>query len=206
MYQSPRKAKRLYFDVIPRAVDDYLGMVAKYPTQTADEQVDNAVYHVHQGQVPPCETSLSFSILLNLASVCNAESSQVLWGFVQRYVTDATPESMPVLARLIDYAVRYYQDFIKPYKSYRSPTQTEAAALRDLDGALLSVTDPSADTLQTLVFEVGKRHNFSDLRAWFGTLYEVLLGQKEGPRMGSFIALYGIHNIRQLIQEKLNDS
>ncbi len=206
MFQAPRKAKRLYFDVIPRAVDDYLGLLAKYPSQPAEVQIDNPVYHIHQGHVPECETGLSFSILLNLASVCNAESSDVLWGFVQRYLPDANPLKMPLLSRLIDHALCYYRDFIKPNKSYRLPSDQEKEALQDLDQQLAKILDPTADDLQTLVFEVGKRHNFSELRAWFGTLYEVLLGQQEGPRMGSFIAVYGVTNTRHLIQEKVGDT
>ncbi|RZI45176.1 lysine--tRNA ligase [Candidatus Finniella inopinata] len=203
MFQAPRKAKRLYFDVIPRAVDDYLAMVAKYPEQTLEVQIDNPTYHVHKGNPPASESGLSFNILLNLASVCNAESPQVLWGFVQRYLPDSSPETMPFLARLIDHAIRYYQDFVKPTKAYRTATAHEKAALQDLAAELSKQANASAEDLQALAFEVGKRHDFTDLRAWFGTLYEVLLGQKEGPRMGSFIALYGVENTVQLIQEKL---
>lgn len=204
MFQSPRKAKRLYFDVIPRAVDDYLSMLAKYPEQPAETQIDNAVYHVHTGSIPTSESGLSFTILLNLASVCNAESPQVLWGFVQRYLPDSSPETMPFLARLIDHAICYYQDFVKPTRAYRPPSDQERAALQDLATELSKHTNSATvDDLQALVFEVGKRHDFTDLRAWFGTLYEILLGQKEGPRMGSFIALYGVENTVQLIQEKL---
>jgi lysyl-tRNA synthetase class 1 len=205
MFQAPRKAKRLYFDVIPRAVDDYLNLIEKYPHQQAAEQIDNAVYHIHQGKPPlNSASSLSFGILLNLASVCNAESSEVLWGFVQRYLPNASPETMPVLGHLIDHAIHYYQDFVKPQKVYRQPTSQEAAALKDLYSELGKLNNKAtAEDLQFIIFEVGKRHNFTELRAWFGTLYEVLLGQKEGPRMGSFIAVYGVDNTCKLIQEKL---
>jgi lysyl-tRNA synthetase class 1 len=207
MFQAPRKAKRLYFDVIPRAVDDYLNLIEKYPNQQEAEQIDNVVYHIHQGKPPLNNTSgLSFGILLNLASVCNAESSDVLWGFVQRYLPNSSPETMPVLGQLIDHAIHYYQDFVKPQKVYRQPTSQETTALKDLYAELGKLdSKATAEDLQFTVFEVGKRHNFTELRAWFGTLYEVLLGQKEGPRIGSFIAVYGVDNTCKLIQEKLGD-
>lgn len=204
MFQAPRKAKRLYFDVIPKAVDEYLSLLAKYPEQSPELQADNPVYHIHKGNVAKSESGLSFSILLNLASVCNTENPAVLWGFVQKYLPDSSPEKMPFLNELIKHALVYYRDFVKPSKHYREPNDIERAALEDLYQALGNVdANAPADVIQTDVFEVGKRHNFTELRAWFGTLYEVLLGQKEGPRMGSFIALYGTQNMRTLIAEKL---
>ena len=204
MYQSPRKAKRLYFDVIPRSVDDYLTWVAKYPTQTPAQQLENPTWHVHAGTPPVLESYSSFGILLNLASVCNAADPAILWGFVTRYQPDATPQSAPFLDRLIGHAIHYYHDFIQPGKVYRLPTETERKALLDLKDSLADIQpDILAEEIQTLVFEVGKRHSYEDLRAWFATLYEVLLGQKEGPRMGSFIALYGVKEMISLIREKL---
>ncbi len=205
MYQSPRKAKRLYFDVIPRNVDDYLTQVAKYSSQPEEQQLDNPVWHVHSGHPPSQISPFSFGILLNLASACNAEDSAILWGFVTRYLPDVTPESAPFLSRLIDHAIHFYHDFILPNKNYRSPTEMEHAALLDLANSLKAVpTSASAEDLQTTVFEVGKRHPYPDLRSWFATLYEVLLGQTEGPRMGSFIALYGLTETIRLIEEKIS--
>lgn len=204
MYQSPRKAKRLYFDVIPRHVDDYLCWVDKYSTQAQDQQLENPTWHVHSGQPPVLESGLSFGILLNLASVCNAEDASILWGFVTRYQPEATPQSAPFLARLIDHAIHYYHDFILPTKTYRAPTEVDRTALIDLRDRLKAIpTHTSVEDLQTLVFEVGKSHPYTELRAWFATLYEVLLGQTEGPRMGSFIALYGVKEMISLIDEKL---
>jgi lysyl-tRNA synthetase class 1 len=205
MYQSPRKAKRLYFDVIPRHVDDYLSSVAKYSDQSQDQQLENPAWHVHSGHPPLLESTISYGILLNLASVCNAEDASILWGFVTRYQPEVTPESAPFLNRLIDHAIHYFHDFILPQKTYRPPTGTDQAALLDLRECLkITPPDASAEDLQSLVFEVGKRHPYPDLRSWFTTLYEVLLGQSEGPRMGSFIALYGIKEMIALIDEKLN--
>lgn len=200
MYQAPKKAKRLYFDVIPKAVDEYLQHVSKYQLG----HYDNPAWHIHAGNPPVPESGLSFSILLNLASVVNADEGSILWGFVKRYVPGADEKSMPFLAKMIPYAVKYYQDFVKPHKQYRQPTQMEREALQRLHDELSDIDiESTAEDLQTVVFEVGKQFAFSDLRQWFGTLYEVLLGQEEGPRMGSFIALFGIAETRALIQEKL---
>jgi lysyl-tRNA synthetase, class I len=204
MFQSPRRAKRLYFDIIPRCVDEYLGYLEKYPTQKPDQQVDGAVWHIHNGKPPVYESGLGYSILLNLASVCHSEDKSVLWGFVTRYSPGASPETMPYLDKMIGSALAYYRDFVKPYKEYRAPTEAERLSLLDLLRELQAVSrDATPEELQTIVFTVGKRHPYDDLRSWFGTLYEVLLGQKEGPRMGSFIALFGIDETINLIEEKL---
>lgn len=204
MYQSPKKAKRLYFDVIPRATDDYLKHTEAYQSQIEAEKTDNPCYHIHEGKVPSPESGLSFSILLNLASVCNAEEAAVLWGFVQKYIPDAAPSQKPFLNRLIHHALDYYKDFIKPYKIYREPTEQEKNALLDLLAFLSNAPGTiDADLIQQEIFQIGHKHHFTNLRDWFSALYEVLLGQKEGPRMGSFISLYGIHNMKALIEEKL---
>ncbi|MEP6148630.1 MAG: lysine--tRNA ligase, partial [Nisaea sp.] len=135
---------------------------------------------------------LSFGLLLNLASVCHAEDTSVLWGYIARYAPGATAESHPALDRMAGYAVNYYQDFARPNKTYRAPSEMERAAFEDLVGELQALAaDADAETIQTQVYEVGKRHDFENLRDWFKALYQVLLGQDQGPRFGSFIALYG---------------
>ncbi|MSP66876.1 MAG: lysine--tRNA ligase [Alphaproteobacteria bacterium] len=203
MFNAPRKAKRLYFDVIPRQVDDYAGWLEKYPAQTAGMRLDNPVWHVHGGAPPPAAQPLGYNILLNLASVCNTEDKAVLWGFISRYV-DATPESAPALDRLVGYAINYYRDFVQPTKVYRPPTETERAALADLADTLDRLpAAAAAEAIQFEVYEVGKRHGFTELRAWFKALYETLLGQSEGPRMGTFIALYGKEATVALIRRVL---
>lgn len=202
MYQSPRKAKRLYFDVIPRAVDEYLNFLEKFSEQPLDQKMANPAWHVHNGKPPKEELPLTFGILLNLASVTNTEDKKVLWGFISRYANGATPESMPMVDRLVGYAIAYYRDFVKPHKHYRTPTVEERKALEDLDLALKHV-EPTPEAIQEQVFEVGKRHNYTNLRDWFKALYQILLGQDEGPRMGSFIALYGIQETTQLIEDAL---
>lgn len=202
MYQSPRKAKRLYFDVIPRAVDEYLNFLEKFPEQSIDQKLNNPVWHVHNGSPPREELPLSFGILLNLASVCNTENKNVLWGFISRYAPKASPATMPMVDRLVGYAIAYYRDFVKPHKHYRMPTVEERKALEDL-AQTLRTGKSDAESIQTEVFEVGKRHNYENLREWFKALYQILLGQDEGPRMGSFIALYGVEETVTLIKAVL---
>lgn len=193
MYQQPKRAKRLYFDVIPKNVDDYLTFLEKFPAQDGKAQLDNPVWHIHGGQPPHEAAHLSFSILLNLASVAHSEDKAVLWHYISRYAPEATPENAPILDKLVGYAITYYRDFVKPNKKFRKATTAEAAALADLAAALRAQSaEASAEALQNEVYEIGKRHGFSELRAWFKALYEILLGQEQGPRMGSFIKLYGL--------------
>ncbi len=204
MFQSPRKAKRLYFDVIPRQVDEYLTQLASYQQQDEKARLANPVWHIHAG-TPPAETvPLSFGILLNLASVCNTEDKAVLWGFINRYIPDASPTTAAILDEMVGHAINYYRDFVKPAKQYRPPEGVEVAALTELAEALEALpADADAEAIQTEVYEVGKRHPFPDLKTWFRTLYEVLLGQAQGPRMGSFIALYGREETIALIRRVL---
>jgi lysyl-tRNA synthetase class 1 len=204
MFMHPRKAKRLYFDVIPRHVDDYLTRLAAYAGESDEVQLANPVWHIHGGNPPAPETGLSFAVLLNLASVCNTEDRAVLWGFISRYAPDVSPATAPILDELVGYAINTYRDFVKPAKRYRAPDQTERAALEDLVATLEALpADADAKAIQTEVYEVGKRHAFESLRDWFKALYETLLGQSEGPRMGSFIALYGIDESVTLIRRAL---
>jgi lysyl-tRNA synthetase class 1 len=204
MFQKPRAAKRLYFDVIPRAVDDYLAFNAKFEDEAPAQRLENPVWHIHNGQPPKLHSDLSYGILLNLASVANAEEKSQLWGYITRYKPDATPASAPFLDKLVGYAINYYRDFVKPAKQYRAPTDVERAALGELLAYLdKAPADADAETLQTEVYEIGKRHPFPELRAWFKALYEVLLGQDQGPRFGSFIALYGRKETAELIRKAL---
>ena len=204
VYQSPRRAKRLYFDIIPRAVDDYLASLESFTAETPEQRPENPAWHIHGGSPPAAQAPLSFSVLLNLASACNAEEKSVLWGFVSRYAPEASPGSHPILDRLIDYALAYFRDFVKPAKRYRAPDERERAALEELASTLEGMAeDADAEAIQYEVYEVGKRHGFSELRQWFRALYEILLGQSRGPRMGSFIALYGVAEMVALIRRAL---
>jgi lysyl-tRNA synthetase class 1 len=205
MYNAPQRAKRLYFDVIPRAVDEYIANADRARTQNALEHQVNPAWHIHGGRLPNHAGSpISFAMLLNLASVANADTPDILWGFIRRYSPDATAETQPLLARLVDHAIAYYQDFVRPAKRFRPPDATEHAALKDLGAALEAMpADADAETIQNAVYEVGKRHRFVELRDWFFCLYQVLLGQQEGPRFGGFVALYGIPETVALIRTAL---
>ena len=205
MFNQPQRAKRLYFDVIPKAVDEYVTHAAKSREQDDETRKTNPAWHIHSGTIPASsETPLTFAMLLNLASVVNAEKAEILWGFIQRYSPGATPERLPFLSKLVDGALAYYADFVRPSKSFRDPDETERAALADLAACLRAMPhNAPADELQTILYDVGKRHPFTELRAWFGCLYQVLLGQSEGPRFGQFIALYGVVETIGLIDAAL---
>jgi lysyl-tRNA synthetase class 1 len=205
MYNQPQRAKRLFFDVIPRAADEYLANVEAARGQDEAARMANPAWHFHGGHIPDNAGSpITFIMLLNLASVANAETPDILWGFIRRYSPDATPATQPFLARLVDHAIVYYRDFVRPGKSFRPPTDVEHAALVDLAETLRGMdTAASAETLQTAIYEVGKRHAFGSLRDWFGCLYQVLLGQQDGPRFGVFVALYGVAETVALIEAAL---
>ena len=210
MFAKPRTAKRLYFDVIPKATDEYFQHLASYPKQEPAQQANNPVWHIHGGNPPAIgnhyNSPISFALLLNLVSAANASDKDMLWGFIERYVPGATPEDYPVLDKLAAYAVSYYHDFVKPTKTYRAPTDSERAALSDLAGRLRDVPkaeQSDGEALQTLIFTVGKDHEFENLRGWFQAIYEVCLGQSQGPRFGSFVAIYGPEDTADLIEKAL---
>lgn len=204
MFGKPKTAKRLYFDVIPKAVDEYHQQLRAYPDQDWAQKLSNPVHHIHNGIVPASDMVVSFAMLLNLASVAGAEDKETLWGFIRRYAPDASPETNPDMDQAAGFAVRYYNDFVKPEKTFRLPNDTERAALEDLVARLKVYDGPIEDeALQTLVFAVGKDHGFEPLRDWFRALYEVLMGASQGPRFGGFIALYGVNETIALIEAGL---
>ena len=204
MYQKPKTAKRLFFDVIPRAVDEYHQQLRAYPGQELAQQVANPVFHIHNGDVPASNMVVPFAMLLNLASVSGAEDKETLWGFIRRYAPDATPETHAQLDEAAGFAVRYFNDFVKPDRVFRAPDDRERAALEDLKARLQAWDgETDAEDLQSMVFAVGKEHGFEPLRDWFKTLYEVLLGASQGPRFGGFIALYGVDETVALIDKGL---
>ena len=205
MYNKPKTAKRLYFDVIPQHVDDYYAHLCKYPEQEPKDRLANPVWHIHQGNPPQVDMPITFSLLLNLVSAAHAEDKKVLWGFVSRYAPGASPETHPEVDRLMDYAINYYEDFVKPARRFRAPDERDQAALEELAEKLGELPpDADAQAIQNVVYEVGKAHGYEPLRDWFKTLYEVLLGQPQGPRFGSFVALYGVEETRRLIRDALD--
>lgn len=217
MFLKPKTAKRLSWDVIPKAVDEYHQQLRAYPDQTPEQQAANPVWHIHGGDVPTSGMVVSFSLLLNLVSVARADDKATLWGFIRAYAPEAAPETHPDLDQAAGFAVRYFKDFVAPTLSYRAPTTTERAALEDLAAKLREIADtgqvpaPYADEFSGLSEEVfmsvvrdtGKAHGFESLRDWFKVLYEVLLGAEQGPRWGSFIALYGVPETIALIEKGL---
>lgn len=206
MFQSPKSAKSLHFNVIPRATDDYLSFIEQYKTQEPAKRMDNAVWHIHSGQPPESASPVSFALLLNLVGVANASTKEQLWAYFAKYLPDASPESEPVLDRLMGYALNYYEDFVKPSKTYRLPDDKEKAALLDLVERLKALPADTTDgeIIQGEVYAVGKAHEFEPLRAWFQALYEVLLGASQGPRFGSFAAIYGLPQTIALIEAGAN--
>lgn len=205
MFQKPKTAKRLYFDVIPKAVDEYRQHLAAYAGQTPEQRIENPVWHIHSGEPPAPGADISFALMLNLVSAANASSKETLWGFIGRYAPDASPASEPFLDRLADYALAYYEDFVKPAKSYRAPNAQERAGLEGLLARLgaLSPDERDAELIQTEVYSAGKDAGFEQLRDWFQALYEVLLGQSQGPRFGGFAAIYGLPRTIALIRRAL---
>jgi lysyl-tRNA synthetase class 1 len=206
MFQKPRTAKRLYFDVIPKAVDEYIAFLEAYHSNHADEaaRLENPVWHIHAGAPPDERYPVSFALLLNLVSASNAHTRDVLWGNIRAYAPGASPAANPGLDRLVGYALAYYEDFVKPAKQYRAADGRERAALEDLATRFEAMSDErDGAAVQNVVYEVGKVHGFEPLRAWFAALYEVLFGQSAGPRFGSFAALFGTRETAAMIRKAL---
>jgi lysyl-tRNA synthetase, class I len=205
MYQKPKSAKKLYFDVIPKALDEYLALLDAFPTQDEAAQLDNPVWHIHSGHPPQWGAPVSFALLLNLVSAANAETRAQLWSFISKYAPGVTPESHPLLDNLAGYALRYYEDFVKPAKRFRAATEKERAAFEALIARLDALPAECADgeLIQADVYAVGKEHGFEPLRDWFKALYEVLLGQEQGPRFGSFAAIFGVRATAELMRKAL---
>ncbi len=217
MFQKPRAAKRLYFDVIPKAVDEYFSFLGAYPRQADDQRLGNPVWHIHSGNPPTIDMPIAFTMLLNLASASNANDKDVLWGFIVRRVKGVTAESHPKLDELVGYAVRYYHDFVAPTKVFRQPDDVERAAIAALDAKLATLAaDAEAEAIQHAVLDVARAiPRYQDPQrkgpdggpgvsvAWFSTLYQILLGQERGPRFGSFVSIYGIEETRALIGRAL---
>ncbi|QKC92550.1 lysine--tRNA ligase [Mesorhizobium sp. NZP2234] len=217
MYQRPRQAKKLYFDVIPRAVDEYYTFLAAYPRQDWKERLGNPVWHMHDGNPPAIDMPVPFSLLLNLVSASNAQNKDVLWGFISRHAAGVTPATHPELDRLTGYAIRYFDDFVKPTKTFRAADDVEREALQALDAALGTLpTDASGEAIQNASLNVARKiERYQDHSkqspeggpgvsgAFFQMIYQVLIGQERGPRFGSFAALYGVAETRALIQQAL---
>jgi lysyl-tRNA synthetase class 1 len=215
MYREPKAAKRLYFDVIPRNVDEYQQFLEGYQKQDEKQRLSNPVWHIHAGNPPKPDMPITFTMLLTLVSSSNAENAETLWGFIGRYRPGVTPKTHPKLDAMVGYAINYYRDFVLPEKKFRQPTDAERAALMDLRDALSQLpADATAEQIQNVVYEIGRREPFLDKKVakdgkpgvsleWFNMLYQVLLGQEKGPRFGSFVAVYGVKNTVDMIDGAL---
>ena len=216
MYREPKAAKRLYFDVIPRHVDEYYQFLDGYNRQDTRQRLSNPVWHIHSGHPPQIDMPVSFQMLLTLVSTSNAENAETLWGFIGRYRPGVTAQTHPKLNELVGYALHYFRDFVLPHKTFRDPTEQERAALGDLRDALSQLpAEATPEDIQNVVYEVGRREPFLDPKKkgkdgrpgvsldWFNLLYQVLLGQEKGPRFGSFVALYGLQNTVDMIDGAL---
>jgi lysyl-tRNA synthetase class 1 len=216
MYREPKSAKRLYFDVIPRQVDDYQQFLEGYEKQEGKHRLGNPVWHIHAGKPPKPDMPVTFTMLLTLVSSSNAENAETLWGFIGRYRPGVTPQTHPKLNAMVGYAIHYFRDFVLPTKKFRQPTDTERVALNDLRDALGQLPqEATAEQIQDVVYEIGRREPFLDEKKkakdgkpgvsldWFNMLYQVLLGQEKGPRFGSFVAVYGLKNTVEMIDGAL---
>ncbi|HWV40916.1 lysine--tRNA ligase [Pseudorhodoplanes sp.] len=216
MYREPKAAKRLYFDVIPRNVDEYFQFLDGYQRQDAKQRLSNPVWHIHSGNPPAPDMPINFQLLLTLVSSSNAENAETLWGFIARYRPGVSPQTHPRLNAMVGYALNYYRDFVLPTKKFREPTEQERAALMDLRDALSNMpVDATAEAIQDVVYEIGRREPFLDEKKkakdgkpgvsldWFNMLYQVLLGQEKGPRFGTFVAAYGLKNTVDMIDGAL---
>jgi lysyl-tRNA synthetase class 1 len=218
MYRDPRAAKRLYFDVIPRHVDDYQQYLEAYQRQDLKQRLANPVWHIHAGNPPKPDMPIPFSMLLTLVSASNAENAETLWGFIGRYRPGVAPRTHPQLDKLVGYAIHYFRDFVLPAKKFRAPSEAERAALLDLHDALKQLpANATAEEIQEVVYEIGRREPFLDRTGkiktrdgkpgvsldWFNMLYQVLFGQEKGPRFGSFAAVYGVENTVAMIDGAL---
>ncbi len=204
-FQKPKTAKKLYFDVIPKAADEYLSFVEAFAKQNLAEQLENPAWHIHSGAPPRNLSPISFALLTNLVSASNAESKDLLWAFIAKYAPGVTPSTHPFLDKLCNYALAYFNDFVKPTKRFREATQKERAAFEDLIARLDALPADTADgeTIQNEVYAVGKEHAFEPLRDWFKGLYEVLFGVESGPRFGAFAAIFGVRATSALLRAGL---
>ena len=205
MYQNPKRAKKLYKEIVPKAVDDYLDSIEKSKKQNELQLLMNPVWHVHNGQVPKEDMIMTFSMLLNLVEASNADAKELLWKFVKKYKPDISEKNFPIFDGLVGYAIKYFNDVIKAQKKYKKPNESEKSALKALVQTLEKCTDDmSPEDIQTLIYSTGKENGYSDnLRDWFKLIYEVIFGDENGPRMGFFISFFGVNETKELLINKL---
>ncbi len=205
MYQNPKRAKKLYKEIVPKAVDEYLDFIEKAKKQEELQLLMNPVWHVHNGNIPKEKMIMSFSMLLNLVETSNANSKELLWKFVKKYKPDIEEKNYPIFDNLVGYAIQYFNDVIKSQKKYKTPNKNEKLALEALIKTLEKCNDDlSPEDIQTLIYSTGKENGYSEnLRDWFKLIYEVVFGDENGPRMGFFISFFGVNETKELIIKKI---
>jgi lysyl-tRNA synthetase class 1 len=205
MYQNPKRAKKLYKDIVPKTVDDYLDFIEKAKNQNELQLLMNPVWHVHSSEIPQEKMIMSFSMLLNLVETSNADNKELLWKFVKRYKTDISEKSHPIFDKLVGYAIKYFNDVIKLKKKYKKPNKEEKLALEKLVKNLDKCNDKmKPEDIQTMIYSTGKENGYSEnLRDWFKLIYEVVFGDENGPRMGFFISFFGVKETKDLILNKI---
>jgi len=203
MYQNPKRAKKLYSDVVPKAVDEYLTSIDKFSEQDVKQKLNNPVWHVHNGKPPKEKSIMPFSVLLNLVGTSNATDKDVLWKFIKKYKKGIKVSDYPILDSLVEYALKYFTDIVKPNKKYRKPNEKEKKALQDLVKRLENCEDQmDPEAIQTIVYSVGKDNGYEkNLREWFKAIYEVIFGDQDGPRLGFFISFFGVKESIELINK-----
>ncbi len=206
MYQNPKRAKKLYADVVPKAVDEYLSLIEKFPSQNDTDRLSNPLWHIHNGNPPKEKIVMPFSMLLNLAGSSNTDDKMTLWKFINRFHKDVNPKNNPILDSLTEYAIKFFKDKLKPKKKYRKPNELEKKALNNLAVRIEDINDDMPpEEIQTIVYSVGKENGYEkNLRDWFKLIYEVLFVDLDGPRMGFFISFFGVQETIKLIKDKIN--
>ena len=207
MYQNPKRAKKLYREVVPKAVDEYLDFIEKGKTQNELQKLMNPVWHVHNSEIPEENSIMSFSMLLNLVETSNADNKELLWKFVKKYKKDINEDMHPIFDNLISYAIKYFNDAIKSKKIYKKPNESEKIALDALVNSLDNCDDAmKPEEIQTTIYTVGKENGYKEnLRDWFKLIYEVVFGVENGPRFGFFISFFGVQETKELIKSKLEN-
>ena len=206
MYQNPKRAKKLYKEIVPKAMDEYLDFIEKGKTQNELQILLNPVWHIHDGLMPKENMIMTFSMLLNLVETSNADTKELLWKFVKKYKSNIFEKDHPIFDKLIGYAIKYFNDVITQNKKYKKPNELEKKALEALINALEKCNDSmQPEDIQTQIYTVGKENGYKEnLRDWFKLIYEVVFGDANGPRMGFFISFFGVNETKQLIKDKIN--
>ena len=205
MYQNPKRAKKLYNEIVPKAVDEYLDSIEKAKNQDELQLLMNPVWHVHNSTVPQENIIMSFSMLLNLVETSNADNKELLWKFVKKYKENISEKDHPIFDNLVDYAIKYFNDIIKAKKKYKTPNLEEKKALESLVKTLETCNDKmTPEDIQTLIYSTGKENGYAEnLRDWFKLIYQVVFGDENGPRMGFFISFFGVKETKDLIINKI---